>query len=153
MSTAQLAYTFTLAYWKQHKQFPKMPIPLFVWKLADSDRDHHLAVSQKFYGDMTQLSAWNAANKNAQSGLAVFAYYYPGSSIRLAHFMGWYPGAEAGQWRNRVRVSNFEVNRTITNWISPLVNIVRCGYLPTSLPFAGNCLQEQNLTIDRWRDV
>lgn len=149
LSCAKNSLAWNETYFRCYKQFPKTPLPLLVLKLEDEVSSIFFKKLRPFLTDRPQYSSVERCKELVAGGLGVYIYYLPGSPLRAAHALNWFPGSGGvGTSKGSSQNLKFKIEDSAEHWITVIAEMLVAGYMPTTRVHCGNCVQLQNLTID-----
>jgi hypothetical protein len=121
----------------------RLPVPLFVWKLAPDDAGRTIVQLERHLSAM----AFERLGAHLREGIGVFAYYYPGPPVR-AHAVG----RAAHMWPAPAALATpaHLLDRAVPGWVTIGARLLWLGLLPTT-PLSwrlGDIFDPNNVCLD-----
>ncbi|WP_119343214.1 hypothetical protein [Facilibium subflavum] len=153
INCASKSYNFTNNYYTNIGHFPKVALPISVYKIPESISRKFISNISPFLSNRSQFSVLDYTKKLASDGLAIYIYYYHGNPLRAAHAINKYPLAIADVGDVLWKKQNYDLSKksfkkSLYSWVELVVNMIGLGYVPTTWLHSGNCMQLQNLVLD-----
>jgi hypothetical protein len=150
LEEARRAADFLKSHAPAYGSLPKVPFPLAVFRLPRSAEDSLLAA----YETALSERALAGAKARVRSGLAVYAYFLPGSPLRVQFARGGEgEGKRISTYRESLealRQAGHDPEKTLEDWLRLAARMLLLGNLPARVedPLIGGCLMPQNATMD-----
>ena len=147
MSEAQAALAFQSRWVSAYPGLPRTPLPLLVLRWPEETVQRYQAA----IGRLLSSRARAIVERLIAGGLAAYAYYYPGRTVRATEVQD-RAGLVAAGYRSRKsgHAEAFSFEATVESWIRLVARMLALGFMPVSVSSdqSGQLVQPQNATVD-----
>ena len=143
---AERALAIQCAHLDRYGSLAHLPVPLFVFRHSDEV----VAKTREGLQQILMPAAFESIKSMLGSGLGVYVYFYPGSTIRVRDLDYLMPGLGFRERLLTLLQDVCDPEEVIHRWVEGFVRFLHLGFVPGSLSSlrTGICCQPQNACID-----